>query len=85
MEHQTARRAKNGRYQDTLTTLASGKKSSGCTVYLERTLDGACFPGLSTDEFTLRNADHVVSSKFRGILDWIEDEVPILMAPQLWL
>jgi hypothetical protein len=82
---QTANRIAYEGLRDTLTTAPPGGYSSDCIVHLERTLDEAYFPGLGTAELTLRNADQVVSSHFRTTPDWKEDDVPILMVPQLWL
>jgi hypothetical protein len=81
-------RASRNRYttlRDSLTTNTSGRYSSECTIHLERTLDEAYFPGLGTDELASRNADQIVSSKFRDIADFPEEDVPILAVPQLWL
>jgi hypothetical protein len=80
-----ASRMKYEKIRDTLATATSGEYSHRCIVPLERTLDEAYFQGLSTDELALRNADQVISSKFRGIQGWSEDDVPIVMVPQLWL
>jgi hypothetical protein len=85
MGEKAANRMEYERFRDALTTAPSGDYSSDCSVHLERTLDEAYFPGLGTAELALRNADQVVSSQFRSTPDWTEDDVPILMVPQLWL
>jgi hypothetical protein len=48
-------------------------------------LDEAYFPGLSVDELAARNADQIVSSKFKNNRDWPKDNIPILIVPQLWM
>jgi hypothetical protein len=48
-------------------------------------LDEAYFPGLSADELAVRNADQIVSSKFKNDRDWPKDDIPILIVPQLWI
>lgn len=54
-------------------------------MHLERTLDEAYFPGLTTDELAVRNEDQIVSSKFRDDPDCPAENVPLLIVPQLWL
>jgi hypothetical protein len=48
-------------------------------------LDEAYFPGLSVDELAARNADQIVSSKFKINRNWPKDNIPILIVPQLWM
>jgi hypothetical protein len=71
--------------RDSLTTNCSGRYSSECVVHLERTLDEAYFPGLGAAELAARNMDQIISSKFREAPAWPEEDIPILVIPQLWL
>jgi hypothetical protein len=54
-------------------------------VHLERTLDEAYFPGLNAAELKARNLDQVVSSECKGRSGLSEEDIPILIVPQLWL
>ena len=67
-----------------LSPSTSSKYWAECKIHLERTLDEAYYPGLSVDEFTTRNSDQIVSSRFRHDENW-QEQVPILTVPQLWL
>jgi hypothetical protein len=85
MGQHTASRKRYKTLRDSLTTHCSGRYASECTVHLERTLDEAYFPALGADELAQRNIDQIVSSRFRGTPGCSEDEIPILVVPQLWL
>jgi hypothetical protein len=51
---------------------------------MDRTLDEVYYTGLIVDDLVKRNADQVVSRKFRN-LKMPDQRIPILMVPQLWL
>jgi hypothetical protein len=51
---------------------------------MDRTLDEVYYTGLSADDLVKRNADQVVSRKFRNS-KMPDERIPILMVPQLWL
>jgi hypothetical protein len=59
------------------------------TIHLERTLDEASYPGLSTDLLSKRNDDQVVARESARASGTQEDnthtETPILLVAQLWL
>ena len=65
-------------------TSTSGNHSGDCIVQLERTLDEAYYPGLEAEDFEVRNKDQVISRKFRKDAT-LDENIPILMVPQLWL
>jgi len=58
--------------------------SADCIFHTERTLDEVYYTGLSADDLVKRNADQVVSRKFRNT-KMPDERIPILMVPQLWL
>lgn len=57
----------------------------GYTAHFERTIDEAYFPGLSKDQLEERNKDQKVSSNFKSNPELTEDEVPVIIVPQLWI
>jgi signal transduction histidine kinase len=50
---------------------------------MDRTLDEMYYPGLSADDLVKRNADQVVSRKFRNS-EMPDERIPILIVLQLW-
>jgi hypothetical protein len=54
-------------------------------ICLEPTLDEAYFPGMDAKFFETRNKEQVVSREYNRTSDKGDEDIPILMVPQLWL